>query len=183
VVGGVLGSEFVLESRFTILVCGGTHLRAELRDLERVGCPSALRVNGEIGEDRGDEGVEGGEGIDANEEVSDDGGEGTTGTFSKGGLFRDEGFGEGNGGKYRSIFDVGLEFEFSNGRKKRGCDCDISFIAVQSNVCGVPLWRWLKMLNPRYVCFKGLVETPAVMEKVEVGIFTIEGSAQIKGVF
>lgn len=93
------------ESRFIILVRGGTHRLAEPRDPERerpvVPLPAILSV-GNVGVDEG-EGVEGGDrDEDVREEESEDGGEGAIGTFSRGDMIV-AGFGDGNGGKKRSI--------------------------------------------------------------------------------
>lgn len=107
-VGVDAGGGVVLESRFIILVRGGTQRLAELRDPERerpvVPLPDILSVFvGDVGLDKGEEGVEGGDrGEETREEESEDGGEGTIGTFSRGDWIV-AGFGDGKGGKERSI--------------------------------------------------------------------------------
>lgn len=72
--------EFCLSIR----VCGGTHLLAALRDLERFSFRSAkeLELDSGMGDEGVDEGVE--EGDDTIDEESDEGGEGTIGAFSSG---------------------------------------------------------------------------------------------------
>lgn len=77
-------------SRFIILVCGGTQRLAELRDPDRgrpvVPLPGVLSIFvGDDGLDKSEEGEEGADrGEETREDESEDGGEGTTGAFSRG---------------------------------------------------------------------------------------------------